>query len=113
MPIVCSSMERLLRSSLFPAAGWVKAADHPLVRVFQYPDCRPPCKLTRAFSPRKSMKIVFEPSNNPEGRGDGEIEKTVEMLTPNVSLIRSVRDRANKWCVVSSFLGTAIARDPG
>jgi hypothetical protein len=33
--------------------------------------------------------------------GSGEIEMTVEMLKPNVSLIRSVRDRANKWCVVS------------
>ena len=44
--------------------------------------------------------------------GSGEIEKTVEKLRPNACLIRSVRDRANKWCVVSPPVGAAIARDP-
>ena len=39
----------------------------------------------------------------------GEIEEAVEKPRPLYCLIRSVRDRANKWCVVSSPVGAAIA----
>jgi hypothetical protein len=42
----------------------------------------------------------------------GEIDLTVEKPRPCNCLIRSVRDRANKWCVVSPPVGAAIARDP-
>src|SRR5215469_12370431 len=41
----------------------------------------------------------------------GEIYSTVEKPKPSDCLIRSARDRANKWCVVSPE-GAAIARDP-
>jgi hypothetical protein len=33
--------------------------------------------------------------------GGGEIDEAVGSLRPFLCLIRSVRDRANKWCVVS------------
>src|ERR1700758_4133997 len=42
----------------------------------------------------------------------GEIDSTMEQPRPLSCLIRSVRDRANKWCVVSPPVGAAIARDP-
>jgi PAS domain-containing protein len=74
---------------------------------------RHPCKLTRAFSPRNSMKMVSIPAIIHNGVELARSKKTVERLKPNVSLILSVRDRANEWCVVSPPVGAAIARDPG
>src|SRR5262245_31905208 len=53
-----------------------------------------------------------EPSDNRARAGCGEIELTVEKPRPWIFLIRSVRDRANKWCVVFPPVGAAIARDP-
>jgi hypothetical protein len=44
--------------------------------------------------------------------GSGEIEEAVEKPRPLYCLIRSVRDRANKWCIVEPPVRTAIARDP-
>ena len=57
------------------------------------------------------MKISQSQAIIHDGSG-GEIDPTVERLRPNDCLIRSVRDRANKWCIVSPPVGAAIARDP-
>jgi len=46
------------------------------------------------------MKIASAPVIIQDG-WSGEIEETLEILRPNVSLIRNVCDRANKWRVVS------------
>jgi hypothetical protein len=52
---------------------------------------RHPCKLSRASGPRNPMKIASIPAII-ETAGSGEIDLTVELLKPNVSLIGSVRD---------------------
>ena len=62
--------------------------------------------------PAKPYENRSEPSDNPAWAGCGEIELTVEKPRPWICLIRSVRDRANKWCVVFPSVGAAIARDP-
>jgi hypothetical protein len=41
----------------------------------------------------------------------GEIDSTMEQLRPLSCLIRSARDRANKWYVVSSRVGAAFVVD--
>jgi hypothetical protein len=57
------------------------------------------CKLSsRACGPRNPMKIVQIRAIINDG--SGEIDSTMEQPRPLSCLIRSVRDRANKWCVV-------------
>ena len=64
-----------------------------------------------AVSPRNPMKIGQSWAIIHDG-WSGEVDVTVEKPRPSICLIRSVRDRANKWCVVSPPVGAAIARDP-
>jgi hypothetical protein len=44
-------------------------------------------------------------------RSGSEVDSTVEKPRPFNCVIRSVRDRANKWCVASPPVGAVIARD--
>jgi hypothetical protein len=60
---------------------------------------RHPCKLSRAFGPRNPMKIASAPVN--PSRLEWRDRSDIGELRPNVSLIRNVCDRANKWRVVS------------
>jgi hypothetical protein len=68
------------------------------------------CHLGPA-GPRNRMKIAQSRAIIHNG-WSGQIERAVENPRPYDCLIRSVRDRANKWCIVSPPCGSGDSPRP-